>query len=412
MIFRDEIIEILENLKRNRLRTIITSFGVFWGIFMLFLLLATGDGLEKGVTNMFRGFDTNSFHIYSNTTRIPYLGIEGGRRIVMNDDDLDQIKKRFKKDIQYLAIRSRTTGTRLIKNDKLYERHYIYGVSSQMYHIRKLQLNQGRYINEIDSQRNRLVAIIGIDIKKELFNETNPIHKFIKIEGSFYKVVGVFESLKEGENADVENKMVMIPHSTFQKNFDKNDQIDNIAIVSENRKTEERVISFLKKRHRIHPDDKAIRTWNTREEFAKYQGLFHGIRIFMWVIGFGTLLSGIVGVSNIMVINIKERTKEIGIRKALGAQPSSIVRVILFESILLTGLAGYLGLSVSLLLIESVNYSLRIFNLKSDFFLDPEINITIVIVALFIILISGALASFFPSKKASLIKPIVALRDD
>jgi putative ABC transport system permease protein len=411
MIIRDEITEILETLKRNKLRTIITTFGVFWGIFMLLLLLATGDGLEKGVTNMFRGYDTNSMHIYSFSTKIPYLGIKEGRKIDMSNDDFIQIQNKFRNNLKYLASRSETSDYKLVKNNKLSEKYRIYGVTPEMYNIRKIELKKGRYINNIDVKRNRATVLIGVDVHKELF-KNNPLNKFIEIESTFYKVVGVFESLREGERADIENKMIMIPHSTFQNNFNKKNKIDNIAIVARNQKTEKKVMSFLRERHKVHPEDNAFKTWNTREEFSKYQGLFKGIRVFMWIIGIGTLMSGIVGVSNIMVINIKERTKEIGIRKALGAKPSSIIRIILLESIFLTGFSGYMGLSVGLFFIEFVNYSLRVFELKSDFFLNPEINLSIVIISLFSILISGAFASFFPAKKASTIKPIVALRED
>lgn len=275
-----------------------------------------------------------------------------------------------------------------------------------------VKLNFGRYINKLDNDQNRLVAVIGSKVKKELYDDKNTIGKFIQIDNSFYKIIGVFKSLKEGEEANDQNKTIIIPHASFQKNFNRKNTMDNIGIVAMNNKTERHILSFLKEHHKVHPDDEAIYTWNTREEFSKYTGLFKAIRLFMWIIGIGTLLSGIVGVSNIMVINIKERTKEIGIRKAIGAKPFSIIKMIILESVFLTSLSGYLGLSFGLLLVEGVNYSLNLFDLKSEFFLDPEINLFVVTSAILTLLLAGFFAAYLPARKAAMIRPIEALREN
>ena len=411
MISKDEIQEISETLKKNKSRTLLTAFGVFWGVFMLLLLLGSGYGLEKGITNMFRGYDLNSFHIYSRTTKMPYEGVRENRRIRITNEDLSLIKSKFKTHIKYIGARSYTNNSVLVKNKSLNEKYDIYGVDADIFHLRNVRLREGRYVSDFDNTFNRLVAVIGFTVKEDLYENKSVLGKYIQIESSFYKIIGVFESLREGEQADSQNKTILIPHTTFQDNFNKKNIIDNIGIVS-GLNTEGAIISFLKKRHKVHPDDKAIYTWNTRKEFSKYQGLFKAIRVFMWLIGIGTLLSGIVGVSNIMVINIKERTKEIGIRKAIGATPFSIIKMIVFEAIFLTGISGYIGLSIGLILIETINYALNTFNLKSEFFLNPEINLSIVLIAITVLVFAGFFAAFFPARKAALIKPIEALREE
>ncbi len=413
MINRDEIAEIFQVLKKNKTRTFLTAFGVFWGIFMLLMLLGSGDGLENGITNMFRGFDLNSFHIYTGTTKIPYGGVKENRKIKLTNEDLELIKKRYQDNIKYLAARSYTYNLVPVKNGKANEKYNIYGVEPEMFYLRNVQLNDGRYTNVIDEKQHRQVAVIGAKVQEELYdNKSDPIGKYIQIEDSFYKIIGVFESLREGEEANNQNKTIFIPHTTFQKNFNRKNLIDEIGIAAKDRTTESDILKLLKETHKVHPNDKAIYTWNTRKVYSKYQGLFKAIRMFMWVIGIGTLLSGIVGVSNIMVINIKERTKEIGIRKAIGATPFSILKMIVFESIFLTGLSGYIGLSIGLLLIEGINYSLNAFHLKSEFFLNPEINLFIVTTSIFTLIIAGFFAAFLPAKKAALIRPILALRED
>lgn len=412
MISRDELYEILETLKKHKSRTLLTSFGVFWGIFMLIFLLGSGDGLEKGVTNMFKGYDLNSFHIYSSTTELPYEGFKENRLIHLTNDDLDLVKNKFKTKIKYIGARS-YTDAKLVKKDALTQQSKITGFESSIFKVRNFKLIDGRFFDQTDDLNSPSFAIIGSAIKQKLYNGKNPVGEFIQIENDFYRIIGVFESFREGEQANDENKTIIIPHGTFQKRFNYNNQIDNIGISSEYKNVEADILSFLKKRHDIHPnDEEAIYVWNTMKEFSKYQGLFKAIRIFMWVIGIGTLLSGIIGVSNIMIINIKERTKEIGIRKAIGATPFSIIKMIVLESVFLTAISGYFGLSIGLLLIEGINYALNAFRLKSEFFLNPEINLFVVLIAIITLILAGFFAAFLPARKAALIKPIEALREN
>lgn len=413
MINKDEILEIVQTLNKNKFRAFLTAFGVFWGIFMLLLLLGTGDGLERGVTNMFRGYDLNSFHIFSKSTRIPFEGVKENRMIRMTEDDLINIRKKFGKELTFLGARSYYTNKEIIvKHNQDYDRYDIYGADPEMYEIRKIHLISGRYTNQRDEEEGRFNAIIGKEILQELnYSVDSVIGDFIQIHDSFFKIVGVFESIQIGEEANYQNKTIFVPHKTFQNIFNRNNTIDNIAVVSKNPNAEIEILAFLKRRHKVHPDDEALFVWNTKKEFSKFQDLFSAINIFVWIIGIGTLLSGVVGVSNIMVISIYERTKEIGIRKAVGATPFSIIKMILIESIFLTGISGYLGLSVGLIFLELVNYLLNIFNLKSQFFLDPQINLLAVITSILSLLIAGFFAAFLPARKAALIKPVEALME-
>jgi putative ABC transport system permease protein len=411
MISRDEVVEIFATLNNHKARTLLTAFGVFWGIFMLILLLASGDGLQNGVLNRFRGFDVSSVHLYTRTTKIPYKGMGDNRQINFTNEDIELIRKRFGTDIRYISSNSYLSSGNLIKRDTRKEYYDIYGVEPDMFYIKNVDLYSGRYINERDISDVRNVAVIGSEVQKNLFSDENPVGKYIEIQQTFYKVVGTFRSLREGEAANHENRFVFIPHIALQKNHNRQNLVSEFSVVTGKEVTERKIIEFLKERHSVDPQDNAVDAWNTRKEVAQFQGLFRGVRIFMWIVGIGTLLSGIVGVSNIMIINIKERTKEIGIRKAIGARAFSIIKMIVLESLFLTAVSGYIGLAIGLLLVEGVNYSLKAFHLENDFFLNPQINGFVIIAAITLLIIAGFFAAFFPARRAALIKPVEALRE-
>ena len=412
MAFKEDFIEATEILKKNKFRAFLSGFGIFWGIFLLIILLASGDGLEKGVKNRFKGMDLSSFHLYTRNTKMAYKGLQENRKIIFTNEDYKLLKRKFQHNIKYISARSYFRELKLVKRGNKYDNYDIYGVEPQAFFIRKINIVKGRYINQQDVNGNRNVAVIGLGVKDYLFNKANPIGKNITIENNTFKIVGVFNSLKDGEAGNKENDFILIPHSSFQVNFNRVNMINNIGIVLKSQNSEENILNFLKKIKNVHPKDRGVYTVNTRKDYLKFQGLFQSIRIFMWVVGLGTLFSGIVGVSNIMIISVKERTKEIGIRKAIGATPFKIIKVILIESIFLTAIAGYIGLSIGLILVEGINYTLKVFNLNNEFFINPEINMPIVIASLFILLVAGFFAAFFPARKAALVKPIESLRDN
>ena len=412
MIDRNEWIEILESLSKNKVRTLLTAFGIFWGIFMLIILLGAGNGLQNGVFNAFKGYNMSGNYVWSYKTNIPYMGLKANRRINFTNDDINVLKRRFGNKLPYISPRSQLSAQEVsFKNEHF--NYTIKGLTYDMSFIKSVKINEGRYISPLDQEKFRQVAVIGKEVKNKFFKDISPIGQMIKIGKSFYTIVGVFQSLAEAEQAQNDNKEIYIPISTYQKAFNQGMKVGMIIYVANDLETETEVMSTLRQLHKVSPDDKdAINSWSTRETFKTMQGLFSAIRLLMWIVGVGTLLSGIVGVSNIMVINIKERTKEIGIRKAIGATPFSIVKTIVLESVFLTGLSGYIGLSLGLLLIEGVNYGLNSAGAKSEFFLNPEVNVFVVITAILILLIAGFFAAFMPARKAAMIRPIEALRDE
>ena len=412
MIDRNEWREIIESLKKNKSRTLMTAFGIFWGIFMLIVLLGAGDGLENGVANSFKGYNLSSTFVWTDNTTIPYEGMKENRKIELTNDDITFLKKKFGDKIQYISPRS-SAGLQKVSYAKIFKSYDISAMGPDMIYIKNVQINFGRYINYIDEKEFRPVAVIGKSVQNRLFGDKEPIGKTIKVGNAFYIVVGVFQSLAEAEQAENDNKRIYIPFSTYQKNFNQGIKVGALAFVADNEETENEVMSTLKRLHKVSPKDKdGIGSWSTRDTMKQFQGLFKAIRMLMWVVGIGTLLSGIVGVSNIMVINIKERTKEIGIRKAIGATPFSIIKTIVLESVFLTSISGYFGLSFGLCLVEGINFGLNYVGAKSNFFMNPQINLFVVVVSIIVLVVAGFFAAFMPARNAAMIRPIEALREE
>ncbi|MBS2098137.1 ABC transporter permease [Carboxylicivirga linearis] len=414
----DYLQEIFSTLRQNKLRAIMTGFSVAWGIFMLILLLGSGKGLQNGMENNFRGTSKNALWIWSRRTQVAYDGLKAGRRIRFTDQDATTIQRQFADDIDNFSGRFSIWGN----NDVTYKNEYgdfrVEGVMPEFKKISIVDMLDGRYINELDIKEYRKCVIISEPVKTHLFKEEEPMGKYIRIGGVPFKVVGIF---KNPENR--EEKKVYIPLSTTQRVYNGNNRLSEMAIatnaltVAENKRIEEAVQNTLMERHRVAPEDKqAIGIWNTLESFKQAQGVFAGIRMFVWVIGVMTIIAGIVGVSNIMIILVKERTKEIGIRKAIGASPFSIIRLVLSESVLITGLAGFFGLVAGMGLLSLVSLILQQAaqgsqELERAFF-NPSADLGVAIWALVILVSAGVIAGFIPARKASAIRPIEALHDE
>jgi putative ABC transport system permease protein len=278
-----------------------------------------------------------------------------------------------------------------------------------------MEMAEGRFLNELDEQNRRKIAVIGERIKEVLFEpEEEAIGNFIKIRGTQYKVVGVFKSLAKGEDASEEEQTIYIPLSTAQQITNRHNEINWFVCTVKDEYDaaviDIKVKDLLKKRHRIHPDDpQGVRSNNVAEEFGEVMGLFTGISIIVWIVGIGSLMAGVIGVGNIMLIIVKERTKEIGIRKALGATPFSIISMILMESVFITTLAGYFGLLLGMGIIVSINV---LIGEGGDFFANPEIDISVGIGALIILVISGAITGLIPAMQAANVNPVEALKDE
>lgn len=412
--------EIFNTIKKNKLRTALTMFGVFWGIFMLMLLLGSGNGLKNGVTKNFSSWATNSGFVWSQKTTMPYEGMQPGRYIRFTNEDKVALENQVE-GLEYLSPRLNLGGWRG-GNNVIYKNKTgafsIYGDYPEYQKVQIVDVFQGRHINQIDINNKRKVAVIGESVRNVLYeNNEDPVGTYIKIKGVFFKVVGVFKSLRTGEQANRDTQTIYIPFSTFQQAFNYGNQIGWFAFTVKEgylgTTVEEGIKSLLRKRHKIHPEDKnALGSENLEEEFGEITGLFNGISIFNWIVGIGTLIAGIIGVSNIMLIIVKERTKEIGIRKSLGATPFSIINLIIQESIFLTTLAGYTGLFMGMVILELVGKFLANGSNENSMFLNPEIDFKVALLALFTLIIGGALAGLIPAKKAVSIRPIEALRTE
>ncbi|WP_439181472.1 ABC transporter permease [Carboxylicivirga taeanensis] len=414
----DYIQEIFSTLKQNKLRAIMTGFSVAWGIFMLIILLGSGKGLENGMEFNFRGTSKNALWIWSRRTQVAHDGLKAGRRINFTVADGDMLKRKFEDDMDNFSGRFHLWGDYGVTYKNEYGDFRIEGVMPEFKAIKLVDMLQGRYINNIDIKQFRKSVIISEPVQKHLFKDEDPMGKYIRISGVPFMVVGVFV-----DPEDRDRKNLYMPLTTTQRVFNGNNRLSEMAIstnattVAENKRIEEAVRNTLMERHRVSPEDKqAIGIWNTLENFKQAQGVFAGIRMFVWVIGIMTIIAGIVGVSNIMIILVKERTKEIGIRKAIGASPFSIIRLVLSESVLITALAGFFGLVAGMGLLAGVSAILRQIATENQdvqrAFFNPSADLGVALWALAILISAGLIAGYIPARKASAIRPIEALHDE
>ncbi len=412
--------EIYFALKKNKLRTFFTAFGVFWGIFMLVIMMGAGNGLYNGVNRDMGDMATNSMFMWTQNTSMPYKGFPRGRRYMFRNGDTKALKRNIP-EIKYIAARLQGWGgdgsNNVIRGERI-GGFRIQGDYPDYNKIEPVDIMKGRFINNIDIEKKRKVAVIGLRVYDEMFDqEEEPIGKYLQIQGVYFKVVGLFKSKKGDQQADRDNQQIIIPFTTLQRVYNYGDVVGWYAITSQDDVSvsvvEEKAKALMKSRHSIHPDDdRAVGSFNLETEFKKMTNLFTGIDGLIWIVGIGTLFAGVIGVSNIMLIVVKERTKEIGIQRALGASPRNIISQIITESVFLTTFAGYFGLVMGVGLLELLNYILVSTGSESDMFANPTIDFNKAVTALIILVISGAFAGWIPAKRAVSIKPIDALRDE
>lgn len=411
--------EILSTLKQHKLRTGLTAFGVFWGIFMLVILLGAGKGLENGMTSNF-GQVTNSIVIWSGRpTQLPYAGLPEGRRITLKPADVELIRERIP-EVGYAGGFNRLGGwgnEQYIVRDDNSGTFSVRGSQPGQAYLHSLNI-EGRFINQLDYDEKRKIAIIGRGVQEVLFAPwEEPIGQDINIHGVNFTVVGTFTSMATGDNAANEEEAIFIPNRTLRHAFNQAGWIGNITLVPkpghDAAVVEEKVKTLLKEYHRVHPDDRAVfGSWNMQEFYDRIQGLFTGIQVFSWIVAIGTILAGVIGVGNIMLIVVKERTREIGLRKALGSTPGAIVSMIVQEALVITGFAGYLGLVAGVFALEGVNAYLQSIGASGDTFQRPEIDFSTALVAIGVLMLAGLLAALLPAAKAARVNPIVALQDE
>jgi putative ABC transport system permease protein len=422
MFDRDSWQEIFHTLKKNKLRTFMTAFGVFWGIFMLIIMLGSGKGLENGVTSGMGNFATNSFFVWTQRTTMPYKGYRRGRRFNFRNDDIEALRNNFP-EIKYVApkIRGWSAGdgtNNTTRKDKT-GAFSIMGDYPVWQKVDPMEILQGRFINDIDIKQKRKVAVIGPRVRDVLFKPgEDPVGDYIKVQGVFFQVVGVFKPLNTNINFGGEKEQsIFLPFTTLQKTYNYGDIVGWFSITANDdisaSKLEDKVVEFLATRHNVNPNDKeAFGHFNLEEEFEQMTGLFGGINWLIWIVGIGTLLAGVIGISNIMLVIVKERTKEIGIQRALGATPMHIIKQIIVEAIFLTSIAGYIGLVFGVGLVELINHLLISSGADNEMFKNPEVDFGIAIKALVILIVSGAFAGLIPAYRAVSFKPIDALRDE
>ncbi|HNQ37425.1 MAG TPA: ABC transporter permease [Prolixibacteraceae bacterium] len=410
--------EIFSTIRKNKLRTFLTGFSVAWGIFMLMVLLGSGNGLQNGVREEFADNAVNIMWLWTGETSLPYKGLKEGREIRFTNEDYDFLSGRAE-DVDQVSSRFYLRGDITYSYGKEYGSFTTSTCYPALQEMEMIKLTQGRFINDLDMKEFRKVIVIGDDIRKALFKEEDPLGKYLKVGSVPFKVIGV--SLDPGSE---ENRQAYMPFTTAQRLFAGGNRVHSFAVTTKMVNTaaeaeaiDVRVRQHLAQRHSFDPEDRrAMGSFNMLTEYIRTMKIFQAIKLFVWIIGIGTLIAGIVGVSNIMLILVKERTREIGIRKALGASPLSVIGLVLLESVLITTIAGYIGLVMGVGLMEGVNFGLEqmVAGGGGDqiFFRNPTVNFHTALAATAILIAAGALAGYIPARKAANVKPIEALRDE
>ena len=402
--------EILATIAKNKLRTFLTAFSVMWGIFMLILLLGASKGLQNAIEYGFKDDAINSIWVYGGKTTMAYKGLKPGRDIDYKNEDFELVRNKLDIEDDYTG-RYQVWNAEVTLGQK-FGTFPVRGVHPGHAVIENTLMQKGRYINEIDINKERKVAVIGPKAINEFFEPgADPIGEYIQVYGIPFRVVGTYDDT----GGESEKRYVYVPISTAQKVFSDGEELHMFmfstgdAGLESTIETADAVKSLLFTKHKIHPeDDNALYIRNNTENFQEVIGIITGMKIFVWVIGIFTIIAGVVGVSNIMSIVVKERTKEIGIRKALGASPWSVISLILQESIFITALAGYTGLVLGILSLEGLSSAIG----DQDMFRNPEVDLNIALVTLGVLVLAGAMAGLFPAMRAARIKPVIALRDE
>ena len=408
--------EIFNTIRKNKLRTVLTGFSIAWGIFMLMILLGSGNGLKNGVMENFSSESKNVVSVWPGRTSIATEGLQKGRRIRFDNKDIHLLEHQFDNTSMICPVISQWT-TLSYKND--YNALSLQGVMPQYSILRNIPIhnNQGRFLNEIDIQGRRKVVVLEKSTAEILFKHENPIGKYVNAGSIPLQVVGIYKN--ENPWDDVK---AFVPFSTAQIIFNITNypeltfEVKGLNTLKENEDFNDLLRSRFARLHLFDPkDNRALWIWNRMEQYIETMGIFGGINMFIWIIGIGTLIAGIVGVSNIMLISVKERTKEFGIRKAVGATPFSILRLVIMESLLITTLFGYVGLVAGVAVTETINFFMQqnaAGGSEMAIFKNPTVDLGIAFSATIVLIIFGVLAGYFPARKAVKIKPIEALRHE
>lgn len=417
----DNFREIWSTVKKNRLRTFLTGFSVAWGIFMLIVLLGAGNGLKHGIMHNFERWSSNRVDTWPRYASKPYKGMQTNRRVEFKDDDLEALV-RLNPEVDLVTGILYQSDTLSYKEE--YNSYSLNGVHPAKAAIDKIKMTvgNGRFINDVDVKMKRKVIVISPRMKEVLFKGEDPLGKYVDAGHIPFQVIGVYQDEDNNNNAPA-----YIPFSTAQAIYHSGYGLDEMLFTIKDIHTKEEYDAFEKRfreqmgrRHRFDPEDlRAIGMWSTMEDFTMLSGMLNGIALFIWVIGIGTLTAGIVGVSNIMLITVRERTREFGIRKAIGASPFSILKLIIVESIIITAVFGYIGMIGGIGITEGINAIMETINASKQasgddmsVFRNPTVSLNIALAATGLIVAAGVLAGYFPARKAVKITAIEAMRTE
>ncbi|MDR0538465.1 MAG: ABC transporter permease [Tannerellaceae bacterium] len=423
MFDADRWLEIWVTITRNKLRSVLTCLGVFWGVLMLVLLLGAGTGMKNGIFSNFEGYATNSVFFITDRTSEPYKGFKKGRYWNMRNRDIDNIRKNVRGiDIASAVIFGGRSDKNIVYGQTAAS-FFVKGIYPEQFKLETPIITYGRLISEVDMRDRRKVCVIGAKVNESLFNNANSCGKYIRVNGIYYQIVGVVNPKARGISIGGRNEeSVFLPLSTMQQIMNQGDRVHFISVSIARGEPLQKVIdditAVLKAQNEISPTDpQAVRAINLAAQFATFEMLFTGINILVWIVGTGTLLAGVIGISNIMMVTVKERTKEIGVRRALGAKPANIIVQVMSESLLLTSMAGLTGLSLGVFILDGVNRLMEAAaagpsSSNESFFKNPEVSINVAIIATVIILLSGLFAGLIPAWRAMQIKAIDAIREE
>tara|TARA_R110002049_G_scaffold63_9_gene403 strand:+ start:15164 stop:16408 length:1245 start_codon:yes stop_codon:yes gene_type:complete len=403
--------EIYGSIRKNKVRTSITIIGVLWGIFLLVVLLGAARGMENGFNKLFGNFATNSVFVWTQSTDTPFKGFQEGRRFTLTMNDIEVLKSEYTEEIKLLAPRNQTNN--LIIKDFKSGSFRVSGDYPILDQIQKKQLLYGRFLNQNDILSIAKVAVISEDMYKQLFDKDEmPIGQYVKINSINYKVIGVY---KPSNTIDFDGDCAYIPFTTFRKVYNTANKVDWMMITANEgtniEQMEKDVLLTLKGLHKVHPDDeRAFGSVNLGKEIGKITGFITGMQFLTWFVGIATLIAGVFAIGNILLITVKERTKEIGIRRALGATPKSIRQQIILESVFLTTIAGMLGIIFGSLVLFLIDMAVG----QGDdaVLINPTVNIPIILIAFVTLIVLGTLIGLIPAHMATVVKPIEALREE
>jgi putative ABC transport system permease protein len=403
--------EIYGSIRKNKVRTSITIIGVLWGIFLLVVLLGAARGMENGFNKLFGNFATNSVFVWTQATDTPFKGFQEGRRFTLTMNDIDVLKSEYSEEIKLLAPRNQTNN--LIIKDFKSGSFKVSGDYPILDQIQKKQLLYGRFLNQNDMVSAAKVTVISQDMYIQLFDKGEfPIGQYIKINSINYKVIGVY---KPANTIDFDGDCAYIPFTTYRKVYNTANKVDWMMITANEgidiAQMESDVLLTLKGLHKVHPEDeRAFGSINLGEKIGKVTGFITGMQFLTWFVGIATLIAGVFAIGNILLITVKERTKEIGIRRALGATPKSIRQQIVLESVFLTTVAGMLGIILGAFVLFLIDTA---FGQGADAALvNPTVDIPIILIAFVTLIVLGTAIGLIPAHMATVVKPIEALREE